>query len=192
MAMDSIDSETEHPVFFNIVKDIDGQSVLGQPLKPWANAAPGEINHYLISFRNIGSIPFIFNGEVTGKWSDLPRGGIGSCPPLDSADNSLISIQNMYLHASDCSGSNDCATFKNSLSSSDSTPTMKGGVVGGLKSSTDGKIDGKDNEQLVIEANEYVIYGFDLVFDERANDCYQGGSFSLEIAGNATQKEASL
>lgn len=188
MAMDSIDVDSENPVFFNVVKDIDGQSVLGQPLKPWENAAPGEINHYLISYRNIGSIPFIFNGDIMGKWSVLPREGIGSCPLLDLANNSLISVQNIYLYASDCGTNVECATFKNSLSTSDSVPQMKGGVVGGTKTS----IDGKDDELLIIEPNEYVIYGFDLVFDEQADDCYQGGSFSLEITGRATQKEADL
>ena len=197
--MAAVDSTQNHtsvvgtwtfPNAYNVVRDVDGNIVVGDPLESWTGAAPNDVFSYWVAVRNRGTVPFTFIANAVGDWETLPRIGTAACNAdgiytVADADQYLVSVTNIHRYAATptggCESNIECQNIRNALIGLGTWTTA---TTAGADDLTPAEIMAGDGT--VIGANEFAIYRVYVQLGD-ADNCYQGATYNFDFTVDATQ-----
>jgi len=210
LAVDTAQNESYNPVWnsqagaWNVVGDTINGVVVGQPFITWDNAAPGEENSYYVGIRNRGTIPMNVRAQATGRWVSGPRFGnpsFPSCPATASgANHALVSVAEVKLFAATpttgCDSEFGCRNIRDSLIGLGGGWAPVAGLTAGSVAAPTGMFYGNTNgstnssaqgDLLALGAQEFVIYRVDAELSPATDNCYQGATYTFDLAVDGKQ-----
>jgi len=211
LAVDTAQNTSYNPVWnslagaWNVTGDTINGVVPGQPFLTWNNAAPGTENSYYVGIRNRGTIPMNVRAQATGRWVNIPRAGTAYCPAAvlsdgTNANHALVSVAEVKLFAATpttgCDSEFGCRNIRDSLIGLGGGWAPVAGLTAGSVAAPTGMFYGNTNgstnssaqgDLLALGAQEFVIYRVDAELSPLTDNCYQGATYTFDLAVDGKQ-----
>lgn len=185
---------------YNVVKDVDGVTIAGNPLETWSNVEPGVYStfsdwprqdgnfSYWIAVRNRGTLDMYFKvyPNQNGSWT-LTRTVDELGNSCGVGDPNLVRVRNVHRYAvtptQGCENDEECRNLRDALQSVGSwspVSTTAVDVIGNPLTNF--------GDNVLLGANQFAIYRVDMQLISSAGNCYQNATYQYDLDVDARQE----
>lgn len=164
--------------FWWVAYDDGTTTVLGTPLSPVTNMAPGETRtvYYAVANHTSGSLPFKYRTYYTGTWSNEGNAGLMS-----------LTLGRVAQNGAGCAADASCANLRAQMNAAGYVEAAGAYTSTNVGPFNTGYYGG--TEVLAASAShEYTIYRMDMTLDgPGTGNAYQGQTFTYAVNLESTQ-----